>query len=194
MAAVQMLLNRYQTKKFLYGGEMILEQKPSLVWTVLGSCLAICFYHQRMKIGAIVHAQLPEKKMGPPLCDGACPVRCLNSENEDSPYKYVTCAFKNVLDQFRHKGMKTNELHIKLFGGASTIGSNGVNTPVGLQNIETAHALVDKHRLKLVSQHVGGDKGRKIFFLTDSGDVYLKMLQRRADLIDRSYSSILNSR
>lgn len=155
---------------------MIFENKPSLVWTVLGSCLAICFHNERLKIGAIVHAQLPERKVSHLKCHEKCPVKCLNDGPDDSPYKYVECSIRNVLDIFKKEGISANEIDIKLFGGASLIGIDSHIKSVGLQNIEKAFSVIEEHRLKVVSENIGGEQGRKIFFLTDTGEVYLKKL------------------
>ena len=188
MDSLKIKFNQYKIKKFLYGGEMFFEKKPALVWTILGSCLAICFHNERLKTGAIVHAQLPERKSGHLKCTDTCPIKCAKALPNDSAYKYVECSIRNIIDMFDNEGIKKSELSIKLFGGANIIGSkNGRITPVGYQNIEKALTLIEEYQLKIVSQNIGGENGRKLFFLTDTGEVYLKNIQER--LFNESFTN-----
>lgn len=163
---------------------MFYEKKPSVVWTILGSCLGICFYNERLKIGAIIHAQLPERRLDGLKCTDSCPVKCAKNSPHESAYKFVECSMKNVLSRFNREGISNNEIQVKLFGGANMLDAKSQLVPVGQQNIEKAIQIVEKYNLALVSQNTGGINGRKIFFLTDTGEVYLKKINDNLNQIN----------
>ena len=47
---------------------------------------------------------------------------------------------------------------------------------IGQQNIQTAKQIIRSEGLRIQALDVGGLQGRKIFFYTDTGEVYLKRL------------------
>lgn len=180
MPNLKKILNAYETHKFLYGGEMLFEKTPTLIWTVLGSCLAICFHNERMKIGAIVHAQLPgrNRRSKNNKCSERCPVKCLQEASDDSAYKYVECSINNLLQKFNNEGIKSFEINVKIFGGSSMLRSSNPSSliSIGEQNIDMALQRLEEYGLNLTSQNIGGTRGRKLYFLTDTGEVFLKHL------------------
>ncbi len=46
----------------LKAGEIYIAEKPTLVATVLGSCISVTMFNNRFKIGAICHGALPVYK------------------------------------------------------------------------------------------------------------------------------------
>lgn len=56
---------------------------------------------------------------------------------------------------------------------------------IGKQNIQTAKQIILSEGLSILAMDVGGLQGRKIFFYTDNGEVYLKRLLKAdsADII-----------
>ncbi len=110
---------------YLRPGEYYLAEKPTEVWTVLGSCLAIIFYNPRLQIGAIAHAQLAEQCIDngncSQQCSDFCPGPCYQQILDLNPYKYVSCSIRLMLEAFVQRGIFAHEIDIKLFGGASVL-------------------------------------------------------------------------
>ena len=44
---------------YLQPGESYLARKPTIIRTILGSCVGVTFWSARLGIGALCHAQLP---------------------------------------------------------------------------------------------------------------------------------------
>ena len=44
---------------FLKPGYILLSVKPTVISTVLGSCVSVCLYDRKMKTGGMNHFQLP---------------------------------------------------------------------------------------------------------------------------------------
>lgn len=155
-------------------GEVHITQKPSIVWTILGSCIALVFFNRRLQTGGICHAQLPERKRHYEGCDKTCPVRCSHKKPNFERFKYVTCAAQYMLEQFYSYGIRKNEIEVKLFGGANVFQAKDIGKTVGAQNLKTAMDFIQHHNLNLTNKHTGGNTGVTIYFHTHTGKVFLR--------------------
>ena len=160
---------------FLKPGEMHFATEPTLVSTLLGSCVAVIMYDPKTCAGAISHCLLPVHR-DRSCCD--CDTACREA------FRYVECAVRVMLEKFVRFGIRADGLQVKLFGGsdmfAQTNGSGGRPT-VGKQNIEKALHSITNARLNVVASDVGGLRGRKIYFYTHTGEVLLKRLYRQSE-------------
>lgn len=153
---------------YLKPGEMHYAEYPTLVMTVLGSCLSVTMFNRRKGLGAICHGLLP-------LCDGEkeCPSEC----NEG--FKYVDCSIRRMAKVFDQHGINRREIEVKCFGGSDMF-PREKQVPglvsVGRQNIVIAEKILMTEGLSLHMMDVGGLQGRKILFYTDTGEVFLKRL------------------
>jgi chemotaxis protein CheD len=149
-------------KVFLTPGEIYVSQRPSIVSTVLGSCVSVTMFNSERRIGAICHAVLPEEK------------------TPGEAFRYVDSSILVMLKSFDRNGISRCEIEVKLFGGSDILpndGGNGKKKTVGRQNIEAALRAVERERLRLVASDLGGTQGRKIFFNTYSGEIFLKRIR-----------------
>jgi chemotaxis protein CheD len=151
---------------YLKPAEIHITDKPSIVKTVLGSCVSVTLFHHRSKVGAICHALLP-------YCRGntACKDGCAEG------FKYVDCSIRHMLGQFRSLGIGLQEIEVKLFGGADMfIARAGERETVGAQNIVAALRIIAREHLHLCASDTGGNQGRRIFFYPHTGEIFLKRL------------------
>jgi chemotaxis protein CheD len=86
----------------LKAGEIYIAENPTLVATVLGSCISVTMFNNRFKIGAI--------------CHGALPV--YDKYKYGEPFKYVDFSISYMVSRLSNYGIKTSEIEVKLFGGA----------------------------------------------------------------------------
>ena len=153
---------------YLKAGEMHYADRPSLVITVLGSCLSVTMHDRKAGIGGICHGLLP-----------ACEERAHCASGCSRGFRFVDCSIRQMLRLFEKAGSRRREIEVKCFGGADmftrTIENNGV-VSVGRQNIRTAEETLAREGIRIVKQDVGGLGGRKIFFYTHTGEVLLKRL------------------
>jgi chemotaxis protein CheD len=153
----------------LLAGQMYWSDRPTLVTTILGSCLSVVLYSRRLKIGGICHGFLPAcTKRGP--CGRGCAKK----------FSYVDCAIRQMLKTFDRLGVERNELEAKCFGGADLF-SRPIEKPgllsVGRQNSAVADEVIKAEGLTWTSRDVGGLQGRKVLFYTHTGDVLVKRLK-----------------
>jgi len=86
-----------------------------------------------------------------------------------------------MLESLKRFSKGIDEIEVKILGGANLISSNGggqKTITIGEQNINQAHKKIEETNLKIKSFDTGGSIGRKIYFHTDSGDVYLKKIKK----------------
>jgi len=151
-------------KVYLKPGELYIGETPSKVITVLGSCVSVTMFSKRLRIGAMCHATLPH-------CREIINCHDLCGET----FKYMDCSLYYMLGKLRRSGCLDSEIEVKMFGGADTMSSKKENT-IGSMNVKTALDIMRHENLKVIAADVGDSFGRKIFFLTHTGDVYLKRL------------------
>lgn len=155
-------------KVFLQTGDCFFGVQPTLVTTVLGSCLAVTMHAPDHGIGTICHAFLPDssdKRGGPD------PQIC----------RYVDTALQNMLESLDKIGVPRRDLVIKMFGGSSGIAVQGMESSaynIGRRNVEMARKLLKFARLKVLVEDVGGHQGRKLMFHTQTGEVWVKRLRK----------------
>ncbi|MDY0091911.1 MAG: CheR family methyltransferase [Candidatus Vecturithrix sp.] len=151
--------------------EMFVSERPTIVRTVLGSCVAVTMFDSQHGVAAICHALLPESDT-------------LSTHEEEKPnsYKYVDSVIPLMLKKLRNYGANPQDLEVKLFGGADMLGARtgkiGFQS-VGKLNIEAVIQAIQSHGLRLKTSDVGGVFGRKILFYTHTGEVLLKRITLR---------------
>jgi chemotaxis protein CheD len=154
---------------YLHTGEFYLSDKAEVVATVLGSCISIIMFNERLKISAISHCLLPSCKN-----DGTTCTKC------DQGFKYVDCSIIRMLNEFTKLKVKKHEIEVKIFGGADVLGSEMREDSVGKQNIIKAIQTLNKERIKITSSDVGGLKGRKLYLVTHTGEVFINKLKEQS--------------
>jgi chemotaxis protein CheD len=151
---------------YLYPGAIYIAEEPTIVTTVLGSCVSVTMFSPVLQRGAISHCTLP-----------GC--RFLNSCNDSciETFKYVDCTLRHMLRHFRTLGVQNETLEIKIFGGADTLKSVSSNT-IGTQNVKSALDVIKAEKLRVIAADVGDSFGRKIIFLSHTGEVFVKRLKK----------------
>ena len=156
------LIESHTHNIYLKPGEVVVARNPVLVSTVLGSCVAVTMFSPVYGFGAICHAMLPN---GPGPCEDL---------------RYVDMALRHIYRKAVEYGA-AGTLVVKLFGGAQVLGvgnSAATGRTVGEQNISRALEIIASLGLTVASADTGGLVGRKLYFCTRAGEVYLRKMRR----------------
>ncbi len=151
----------------LAAAEVCVARAPTVIETVLGSCIAATFWSPRFRVGAMCHGALPN-----------CPDAYLNDGDTMRGLRYVDFAIKYLVERFTRLGVPLSDVAVKLFGGADMLKvftSRTVAT-VGRQNCMSALATLKEHGLEPSGTDLGGTRGRVIYFRTDTGEILLRRL------------------
>lgn len=154
---------------YIHPGEACFSSKPIVVSTVLGSCLSIVMFSKKIKYAGFSHCMLPN-----------CRECNLNCDKCNERFRYVDCTIEFMIKKFQKMQIQTKDIEVKIFGGAdvlkTTSNEKRIST-VGRQNIEMAINTFAKFNMPIATSDVGGTNGRKIFFLTETGEIYLNRLK-----------------
>jgi len=153
----------------IYPGEYYISTEGELIGALLGSCVAVCLYDEKNKIGAMNHFMLPG--------------RTTRDKNAFDEYtRYGLASINLIIDEILKRGAKKGDLSARVFGGGHIIKtfreSGGSLIPA--DNVRIAKLIMEMEDIPIVSQDVGGNMARKIIFDTDTGKVYLRRIESGA--------------
>ena len=147
---------------YLQPGQLHVADSPTVITTILASCVAVCLFDARRRIGGMNHFLLP-KALG----------------IDTAPARFGASATQLLLEQMLARGCRMRDLQAKLFGGATVLGAvpgTRDRIPLGDSNVRCAFELLDQAHIPVVASDVGGTRGRKIIFHTDDGSAFMKWL------------------
>jgi len=143
--------------KFIYSSGLMVSLDPLLLTTVLGSCVAVCLYDNQLKAGGMNHFMLP----------------LWNGSGLASP-KFGNIAIERLIKDMESIGSLRGNIVAKVFGGARMLKEQSHFFDIGRRNIDLAFQLLEQENIKITAQSTGGMKGRKIYFNTQTGEVFQK--------------------
>ncbi|MBP8849196.1 MAG: chemotaxis protein CheD [Breznakibacter sp.] len=147
---------------FLYPSSLFVSKEPYLVKTILGSCVAICIWDKRLKIGGLNHYMLPT----------------WNGNDLASP-KYGNIAIDKLIEKMVFYGSRVEDLQAKVFGGGEMMDTGKSKMLIGERNIRIAKLMLEERKIPIIASSTGGKLGRKILFFTDTGEVRHKFLEKK---------------
>jgi chemotaxis protein CheD len=150
-------------------GESRLIREPGILCTLLGSCVGITFWVERLRIGALCHPMLP-----------ALPAPRLVPADNASARRYVDFTIRDLASQFDALGVTRQETEVKVFGGADVLEMDRSHSrpTVGKLNREAAERILRAEGYKVAASSLGGDEGMQIHFNTGNGEVLLRRFGR----------------
>lgn len=144
---------------YLYPGELVVTSNPSVISTVLGSCVSVCLLDPVTRSGGANHFLLPHLTRG----DG-------------SSCRFGGTAMEMLIARMLSLGCQKRNLTARIFGGASQFEGSRDRISIGQQNVQVATRFLEDEGIPILVQEVGGSRGRKLVFHTDTGDVFVKTL------------------
>jgi chemotaxis protein CheD len=137
---------------FLKPGDLHVATSPTIIRTILGSCVAVCLMDAQRGIAGMNHYVHPR------------PFAQDSHSNE-----YGTIAIQALIRQMQDGGGKISRMTAQLFGGAQQSGGTIMN--IGAENITLAREMLEQVSIPVIFEHVGGAHGRKLLFDTGIGRV-----------------------
>jgi len=141
---------------YLHAGQIYAAAVSTEIVTILGSCVSICLFDAARGIGGLNHFMLPSDSLTP------------------SP-RYLRHATNMLLEQLEALGARRSRLEAKLFGGAAVL-KIGNPVDLGSRNVDAARARLEQERIPIIEECVGGDRGRKLTFITSDGTSRIKQV------------------
>lgn len=145
--------------------EYKVARNPEILTTIgLGSCIGIILYDAFNKIGGLAHVMLPRRN---------------EAKDKSNPAKFADTSIELMLEEMKGQGTLARNIKAKIFGGANMF--PGVQSSA-LMNVGERNALavkeeLEKRKIKIVAEDLGGNAGRTIYFDTKNGSVTVKNIR-----------------
>lgn len=154
--------------KLLPGDFEVVNNKQMLV-TVLGSCVAACIRDRHQQIGGMNHFLLPtdKKTSVQPRWDNL----------DSAAARYGDLAMEKLINNIIKLGGRRENLEAKIFGGANMF-NGGLSTDIGAQNVLFVKEYLEIEKINLIGIDTGGEYARKIYYIPETGEVFLKRIER----------------
>jgi chemotaxis protein CheD len=153
---------------YVQPGESHLVRGPTVMRTLLGSCVGVTFWHQGLGLGALCHPMLPSH-----------PDEARGKLSLAAARRYVDFAIRDLAAQFDALGARRRDIEIKVFGGADVLRVRGheLRPTVGSLNREMALEVLEAEGFNVAASRLGGPYGIHIDFYTATGEVRLRRLE-----------------
>jgi chemotaxis protein CheD len=154
------MMKENYAKHYLYPAALFASKVPHQVTTILGTCVAVCLWDPVLKQGGINHYMLP----------------FWNGDGLASP-KYGNIAIEKLIEKLIINGSQKKNLVAKVFGGKEESSENAGLFHIGERNYKIAINMLEEERIPIVASNAGGQLGRKLYFYTDTGEVFMNFIK-----------------
>jgi len=132
----------------------------SLITYALGSCIAVVAYDKAIKLGGLLHFQLPEAKG-------------FEAQAAQNPYKFGDTGIAALFNDLFAAGANKNRLVIGIFGGANMMKDEQV-FQIGIRNARSTKKMLWQSALFIKYEDVGGTTNRTVSLDLETGKIKMK--------------------
>ena len=141
---------------FLQPGALHCTAEPSLVTTVLGSCVSLCLFDRTRRLGGINHFVLP-------CCAG-------NARS----LRYGDVAIEALVMAMSRLGCIVDDLEAKVFGGAAMLPIGASEMNIGAMNVDITLERLQLLGIRPAARRTGGTTGLTMRYFTATGEVLVR--------------------
>lgn len=153
------------------GGWAIETERP--IATLLGSCVAVCLFDPKLKLGGMNHFLLPSRT---------------SAANTDTDIILSGDFSMEVLvNGLLNKGANKTRMVAKAFGGGTIVSS--IRMAIGARNAEFAQEWLERENIPLVASDFSGPWSRKVIFVPQTGDTFC----RRTAITQANLPDVVNA-
>jgi chemotaxis protein CheD len=145
-------------KIFLTPGTLYCTSEPSVVTTVLGSCVAVCLWDRMQGVAGLNHYVLPHGHPG------------------EHGLRYGNVAIAQLSDGMGRLGSRIENLRAKVFGGATVLPFGAGADTIGSKNVRVALEWLRRNSIPVVARRTGGKNGLLIRLYTRTGRVMVRKI------------------
>lgn len=145
-------------RKYLRPGEFCIVTEPTILETLVGSCVCVCLYNFRNGCAAMNHF-LRDR----PARDGQADMGEFGSTSTE----HIIARLMAIDDVPTH-------YRAMIFGGAAVLKTERGTSDIGTKNIDMAMKVLADAHIRVVHKEVGGRRGRRVTFETETGTVHCR--------------------
>jgi chemotaxis protein CheD len=168
---IQHSLNSYWDSRFerqaikILPGEYFVTAGNEMIVTVLGSCISACIHDDALNIGGMNHFMLPGDKS----------FKSIDVIDDSRAARYGNVAMERMINDLIKIGGNRENMTAKIFGGGRI---TNTSADIGMGNINFVREYLEMENIKIVSEDVGDIYPRKIYFIPQTNDVFVKRIER----------------
>jgi chemotaxis protein CheD len=147
----------------IHVGGVYATRKPTIIRTLLGSCVAVCMFDPITRVGGMNHFMLPAPAPG--------------REAPPDYTRFGVHAMDCLIGALQKEGGDRRRLEAKVFGGGHVLEIAGNGDNVAQRNIAFIDDFLRFEEIPVVGRDLGGELGRQLYFHTDTGKVYVRRLR-----------------
>jgi chemotaxis protein CheD len=136
-------------------GEVFFDPAPHRLSTLLGSCVAVCLWDERKRMGGMTHSVIPSN---------------LRATTDGTLLHATDASIHELIQRMLKAGCDTRFMCAKLFGGFAPIKALGKGN-IGAANIQSAVQVLKGYGITIVAQEILGAGGMMIYQDTETGEV-----------------------
>ena len=157
-----------QNKLDVKMGEFMVAESPIILQTVgIGSCVAVCIYDSKNKVGGLAHIMSPQSKMDETI----------------KPMRFADRAIKMMVESICAMGGGREKLCAKIIGGASMFPKVTKVLAIGAENISAVKDELKKLKVDIIGEDIGGNVGRSIWFDIGNGDIVISKVREETKVL-----------
>jgi len=138
---------------FLNPGHIFYPLKPTMIYAVVGSGIAVTFYDKDNHKGLMCYAFLPDR-----------------DEYEPPIAVFLEPAVKGSLNLLLKSGSNKENIEVHVYGGAENKKALNYKSDISDKNINRVIDILNSQKISVVGMDVGGKRGRKIIFNSETGE------------------------
>jgi chemotaxis protein CheD len=143
------------TRVYLQPGQWIATADPTTITTILGSCVSVCLWDPRLRIGGMNHYMLP-----------------FEAADASGSGRFGNVAIRQLVAKLATLGARPDRLEATVVGGACVMEAfRRDGDHIGARNVDLAERLLPSHGIRIGRRELGGNRGRKLTFDTATGNV-----------------------
>jgi chemotaxis protein CheD len=154
----------------LLPGDFYVTCEDEVLDTVLGSCIAACIRHPRLRIGGMNHFMLPTANGGP------------DDSWENGPgraTRYGSASMEYLINRILAVGGTRAELEVKIFGGGRVLANV---SDIGAHNVKFVRDYLAREGMQTVAEDVGADVARHVQYFPLTGRVRMRHLRKHQEV------------
>jgi chemotaxis protein CheD len=146
---------------FLNPGYIYIPRRPTLISSVVGTCVVVCIWDRKREYGGMSHFLYPR-----------------TAERRQATPQYGNVAVQALVRLFVEEGSRKKHLRAQIFGGAHPADGSPVGKRIGRDNVAMARKILIRHEITIVSEDVGGSEGRKLIYNTFNNEAAVLRVDR----------------
>lgn len=145
--------------RFLEPGYIVVPERPTIVSAVLGSAVSICLFDRKRRVGGMNLFLYP-----------------FTRDRDQATALFGNVSTLTLLRMMLGYGSKVRHLEAYILGGAYNPEIS--HEDVGRKGVAVAKRILVREKVRIVSEDVGGARGRKVVFNTGTSELGVIKVER----------------